>query len=162
MNKESKGSKKSLSDSNKEYLINYRNERALAEKQADFKKMGALRQANKRIREKVLTALDDLILYAQCMPEDQLKQVFTVENLKPLFKSLTDPENAHHEIKKGCKIKNQRVFEICYLMEEIGIQNGYIQLSDEVQKMFMDGSSYKHAVVPVRSVGRWECGEIYR
>ncbi|MCM1986044.1 hypothetical protein [Methanococcoides seepicolus] len=160
MDKERKGSKKLLADSQKEYLKSYKNVREQAGWKADSQKLGSLRQNNKTIRDKMITALEDLTLYAQCMPEDQLKKVFTRDSLTPFLTALTDPEYTIPEKEKDNKIKNQRVFEICYLMEEIGIQNGYVQLSDDVQKMFMDASSYKHAVTPVRSIGLWECGRV--
>jgi len=41
-------------------------------------------------------------------------------------------------------------------MEELGVRNGYAQISDDLRKMFMDTTSYQHSVFPVRSVGMWE------
>jgi len=51
-----------------------------------------LRQMNKRIRDRALQAMKDLKYIAETMPEDQLNQIFSFENLRPLLESITSPE----------------------------------------------------------------------
>lgn len=50
------------------------------------------RQKLFRIRETASKEISDLTRLAELLPEDQLRQVFTVEQLRPLFDAIFNPE----------------------------------------------------------------------
>jgi len=142
-----------FSEHQRDFIKNYRTKKQQAENAGDSTAFNTMDQTNSRIRQKIRTCITDLTLYAECMPDKQLKQVFTYDTLLPLFDALSRGKES--DGRKDNKVWNQRVFDICYTMEETGLLGAYAQLNTDIKRLFENVD--KHGwVVPVRSIGWWE------
>jgi hypothetical protein len=94
-----------------------------------------------RARKDVLEALEYLALYAEKMPEDQLKQVFTEETIQSFLKALVHPEvgvwspslskikdkTERERIEKEWIARQKRIVRICKcLMHELAAVSYYL------------------------------------
>jgi hypothetical protein len=98
-----------LGNAMRKYILNENNNSHNKDKQRVYKN---------RIRTYAKTALKDLTLLAQKLPEEEQAEIFNENNLTPLFKALLQPnpeemttlENDTELTKK----KRQRLIPICY------------------------------------------------
>lgn len=65
-----------------------------------------------RIRRLAKKEISDLTLLAESLPENQLKQIFTVKNLKPLIEAILRSERVENEK----LVKNRRVWDLAMFL----------------------------------------------
>lgn len=68
-----------------------------------------------RIQEQSDEAIKDLTLIAKNMKEEQLKEIFSKEQLEPLILALLRPELSRGK-KSSSKEENDRVFSLCCML----------------------------------------------
>lgn len=65
----------------------------------------------KRIKEQSDQALEDLVLLATSLDQEQLEEIFTIKKLEPLIKSLLNPKTSKTD-KKLIEEQNDRIIEL--------------------------------------------------
>lgn len=127
-----------LTNEQKEYLIKYHESNENAEKTANFAGLANMRQMNKRIRDKALNMLEDLVLIAKTMPESQKEQIFTKDLLRDfVIAVIKDSENYYTienledegRLKLPEPIYNSRIFDLGALFADKGIDSAYNMIS---------------------------------
>jgi len=75
----------------------------------------AERQRYLHIRRVTLKEIEDLTRLAQCLPEDQLQQIFNDKNLRGLFRALLNLKGINfNNDRELLKEKRHRLLPICY------------------------------------------------
>lgn len=85
------------------------------------------RQYDHRIRKKAKQMLEDLTTMAQYLPEDQMAQIFTKENMQDLINNILNAKKTYLDGSKyGTEqILNSRTFELSHFLAFAGINTAY-------------------------------------
>lgn len=88
------------------------------------------RQYDYRIREKAKQMLKDLTVMAKYLSEDQMAQIFTAENMKPLIRNILNAKKTYVDNKKygSEQILNSRTFLLSKLLAFYGIDTAYFNV----------------------------------
>lgn len=145
-----------LTSEQRKYLHEYKKQREEAEYKSNTKWMDASRHMNLRIRKNVTEAIEDLTLCARELPENQLEQIFTKDTLSAFINSLLSPSSVNAPKSDG-KIKNRRIFEICYYIEAVASEAGYDMIDGDLRGMFESDYSGKLTKSDIlKLIGKWE------
>lgn len=93
------------------------------------------RQYDYRIREKARKMLKDLTTMAQYLPEDQMAQIFTKENMQDLIKNILNAKKTYSDSPKygTGDILNNRTFELSHFLAFAGIEAAYFNVHQRLR-----------------------------
>lgn len=120
------------------------------------------RQYDHRIREKAKEMIKDLTLMAKYLPEEQMAQIFTKENMRDFIENILNAKRTYADSPKygTSEIQNNRAFELGYFLAFSGIDIAYRNVNLKYRTI-AHGSIHKgiepeEKVAFLRNMGYWK------
>lgn len=124
------------------------------------------RQYDHRLREKAKEMIKDLTLMAKYLPEDQMAQTFTKENMRDFIDNILNAKRTYADGPKygTSEIQNNRAFELGYFLAFSGIDIAYRNVNLRFRTI-AHGSIHKgikpdEKVVFLMNMGFWKGRDI--